>query len=75
MNQLGQITLEVDGELIIATLPGTSFHVIFLKTDATGLVQGVGSIDDSRNPTMREEFEQLAWTAAVEKARELGWIT
>jgi hypothetical protein len=29
---------------------------------------------DKDAPIPREQFEALAWEAAIEKARELGWI-
>lgn len=69
------IALEVDGASIIATLPGTSYHVIFSKTDKrTGLFQGAAVVCDHSAPIPQEAFERLAWMAAIEKARGLGWV-
>jgi hypothetical protein len=69
------IAIEVDGDRIVATLPGTSFSASYFRPpEGDALVQGPGTMDDSASPLSRDEFETLAWEAAERKARELGWI-
>jgi hypothetical protein len=69
------ISIEVQGGRITASLPGTSFFAVFHRSpDGKNLVQGSGRMLDSNNPLSREDFEALAWEAACQKARELGWL-
>jgi hypothetical protein len=74
MAQSVQLKAEVEGEHIIVTMPGTSFRVVYQKhSDGLGLMQSLGMSRDSTAPISLAEFEALAWKAANEKARELGW--
>ena len=66
-----QVVLE-DGAIIV-TLPGTSFCVVYRKgADPWLLVSDIR--DDPNSPISRFIFRARAWTAANDKARELGWI-
>jgi hypothetical protein len=59
---------------IIVTLPGTTFRVIYRKSnDAPGLVQFALQADKSAGIT-QTSFLARAWGVANDKARELGWI-
>lgn len=70
-----KLRAEVEGERIVVTLPGTSFRASYYKNpDAPGLLQTDYMTDDSDATISRAEFEAMAWRAANEKARELGWI-
>jgi hypothetical protein len=74
MAQSVQLKAELEGELIVVTMPGTSFRVAYGKhPDGLGLLQAPGMASDSKAPISRKEFEALAWKAANDKARELGW--
>jgi hypothetical protein len=70
-----QLRAELEGEHIIVTLPGTSFRATYYKDpDAPGLKQSPAISDDKSAAITHKEFEALAWKAANEKARELGWM-
>ena len=75
MAQSLQLKAEVEGEIIVVTLPGTSYRVNYRKNpDAPGIVQSRIMLGDSSAPISGAEFEDLAWRAANQKARELGWL-
>jgi hypothetical protein len=62
-------------QFIVVTLPGTSFRAAYFKSsDNPWLMQSNYMADDAEAPISRTEFHALAWRAANEKARELGWI-
>jgi hypothetical protein len=58
-------------------MPGTSFKVMYTKTEENKLI---ASSFSSRNPENEKphisfpHFLALAWNAANEKAKEIGWI-
>jgi hypothetical protein len=66
--------LEVEGDGIIVTLPGTALRVIYRKqAHSSGLV----AIDVRGAPgaaISQVAFLTRAWKLANEKAREFGWI-
>jgi hypothetical protein len=70
-----RLRTEVEGEQIVVTLPGTSFRASYHKNpDAPGITQSPAVTDDNSAAITRKEFEALAWKAANEKAKKLGWI-
>jgi 5,10-methenyltetrahydromethanopterin hydrogenase len=67
----------VVGNEIIVTMPGSIFKVIYTNMGKGQLV--ANSFHSARTPEGRTtvafpKFLALAWTAANDKARELGWI-
>jgi len=74
MAETVRLRIEVKGDGIIVTLPGTTFHVIYRKApDAPGL--GVFALQtDETAGISQEDFLASAWRVADDKARELGWI-
>jgi hypothetical protein len=69
-----RLHIEVEDDSIIVTLPGTTFHVIYRKTNETpGLVQFALQADKSAGIS-QADFLASAWRVASDKARELGWI-
>jgi hypothetical protein len=69
-----RLHIEVEDDSIIVTLPGTTFHVIYRKTNETpGLVQFALQADKSAGIS-QAAFLASAWRVASDKARELGWI-
>ena len=70
------IQLEVRAGDIVATMPGTSFRVVYRKPNrGPQLVARLDYFQDQqRGPITRAAFIVLALKAASEKARELGWI-
>ena len=68
-----QISIKVEGERIVATMPGTSFATTFHRR-GDKLVQSPLMVINSHASTSCREFEALAWEAASERAKSLGWI-
>ena len=72
-----KISVEVSGSEIIVRMPGTSFNVVYEKTDDNQLMANSFSAPKGQDKARRISFPQflaLAWTAANEKAKEIGWI-
>jgi hypothetical protein len=57
-------------------MPDTSFRVVYRKPHhGTQLVARLDYFQNQqKGPITRAEFLALAWIAANDKARELGWI-
>ena len=71
------ISVEVSGAEIIVTMPGTRFSVVYEKTDDNQLIANSFSAPKRQDEARKVRFPQflaLAWTAANEKAKEIGWI-
>jgi hypothetical protein len=69
--------VEVSGSEIIVRTPGTSFNVVYEKTDDNQLMANSFSARKGQDEARRISFPQfltLAWTAANEKAKEIGWM-
>ena len=71
-----KVVVRVAGNKIIVTLPGTNFNVTYERTsDGPGLVaRSFGGRRDEGDKVKLPVFLASAWTAANDKARELGWI-
>ena len=71
-----EISIEIDDERIVASLPGTKFvSVYFRQPDGGGVLQSPATSVDQEAVTSVKEFERRAWEAVCEKARELGWMS
>jgi hypothetical protein len=67
--------VEVQGDYIIITLPGTKFMVTYYKLDNPPELRAKTDwTDDPDAPVTLGAFRARAWLAANDKARELGWI-
>jgi hypothetical protein len=70
-----EIVVEVSGGEILVTMPGTSLSVVYEKTDDNHLIANSFSArKDEKRKVSLPKFLALAWTAANEKAKEIGWI-
>ena len=70
-----EIRVDIEGDVIVASLPGTSYRALFfLSPNKRKLIQAEQLSVDKKAPLYHEEFEAKAWEAANAKARELGWI-
>lgn len=72
-----KVAVKHSGADIIVTLPGTSFSVVYVKTEDNKLVASTFSGakgQAEKGKISFPEFLALAWKAANAKARELGWI-
>ena len=59
------------------TLPGTSFRVLYTKTEDNKLIANgfaANRLENEKRQVSFPQFLALAWTAANEKAKEIGWI-
>ena len=72
-----KIAVDVLDDEILVTMPGTSFSIIYERTKDNQLIASHFSgrkVQDERGKMSFPHFLSLAWTAANEKAREIGWI-
>jgi hypothetical protein len=69
--------VDVQGDGIIVTLPGTNYVVTYYRATAFPqqlLTKSHSGREDQSAPMTQAEFHARAWKAANAKARELGWI-
>jgi hypothetical protein len=70
-----KIVVEVKGGEILVTMPGTSLSVVYEKTEDNQLIANSFSArKDEKRKLSLPKFLALAWTAANEKAKPIGWI-
>jgi hypothetical protein len=70
-------SVEVQGDDIIVTLPGTSYVVTYYRAAAFPqqlLTKSHSGREAQGAPMTQAEFHARARKAANDKARELGWI-
>jgi hypothetical protein len=69
------LRVEVQGKSIVVTMPGTSFAVTY-EIDAGNrtLVLTRTWLGPSTTSPIIAQFRTRAYQAAVDRARELGWI-
>jgi hypothetical protein len=68
-----KLRVEVQGSYILVAMRGTCFRARYRKQDAPWLAIDEW-VEDSDAPISSREFRALAWEAANEKARDLGWV-
>ncbi len=69
------LSVEVRGDLIIVTLPGTAFSATYQRQiGQPSLVLSAATTDPQADRQTIYQFRADAFTAAINKARELGWI-
>jgi hypothetical protein len=68
------LSVEVQGTHILVVLRGTCFRAKYRRQEAPWLATDEFGPDDPEAPITLSEFRNLAWTAANETARQLGWI-
>jgi hypothetical protein len=71
-----ELSVEVYGNRIIVTLPGTSYSVTYVKPRAQPWLAATDMVheDDPRIAMTSAEFLAKAWKVANDTARDLGWI-
>jgi len=71
-----KVHVEVSGSEIVVRMPGTSFNIVYEKTDDNQLIANSfsGKVQNEKAQVSFPRFLALAWTAANEKAKEIGWI-
>jgi len=68
------LIVEVQGSYILVALRGTCFRAKYRKQEAPWLATDEYGPDDPGAAITLSEFRNLAWAAANEAARQLGWI-
>jgi len=68
-----KLRVEIQGSYILVAMRGTCFRARYRKQDAPWLAIDEW-VEDSDAPINSREFRALAWEAANEKARDLGWV-
>ncbi len=71
------LSVAVQGDDIVVTLPGTSYVVTYYRAAAFPrqlLTKSHSGREEQGAPMTQAEFHASAWKAAKAKARELGWI-
>jgi hypothetical protein len=68
-----KLKIEVQGAYILVAMRGTCFRAKYRKQDAPWLAMDE-YVEDSEASITFKEFRTLAWEAANEKARDLGWV-
>ena len=68
------LRIDVEGEELLVTLPGTSYVVKYCKLANQLDCSEYPTEVDRRSPLSQAEFIGRAWTMANEKARDLRWI-
>ena len=76
VGQLWHWEIEVRGEELIITLPGTTYRAIYHKPESSPklVARSVPTADQSIALVSRDAFLAHASKLAHDKARELGWI-
>ena len=68
------LKVEVQGTSILVAMRGTCLRAKYRKQEAPWLATDELGPDDPDAPVTFAEFRSLAWAAANETARRLGWI-
>lgn len=69
-----RLHIAVEGDVIIVTLPGTTFRVHYSKPKKAPQLVAFGVHGDKNAGVSQVDFLTRAWRVANDKARELGWI-
>ena len=70
------LSVAVQGDDLVVSLPGTTYVVTYYRATAfpQQLLTKSHSGREDQGPMTQAEFHARAWKAANAKARELGWI-
>jgi hypothetical protein len=71
------LRLQVQGDEIVVSLPGTDYVVTYYRAAAFPqqlLTKSHSGREDQSAPMTQAEFHARAWKVARDKARKLGWI-
>jgi hypothetical protein len=68
------LRVEVLGNTIMVAMRGTFFRAKYRKQEAPWLATDEFGPDDPDAAITFSEFRNLAWSAANDRAQELGWV-
>jgi hypothetical protein len=74
MGESVRLVVEMIGDQIVVTMPGTRFLAAYRKRERAAALAASFLQDDRHAPLPRAEFVARSWRLALAKARELGWI-
>ena len=69
-----RVLVVLEADTIVVTMPGTSYSITYRKLHDTPWLVASDVRDDPASQISKYTFRAQAWTAANDKARELGWI-
>ena len=69
------LKVEVQGSYILVAMRGTCLRAKYRKQEAPWLATDEYGPDDPEATISSSEFRALAWAAANDAARQLGWIS
>jgi hypothetical protein len=69
-----RLRIDVETDVIIVTLPGSTFRVIYSKPKKSDGLVAFGVRGDKGAGVSQVDFLARAWRVANDKARELGWM-
>jgi hypothetical protein len=69
------LKVEVQGSYILVAMRGTCLRAKYRKQEAPWLATEEYGPDDPEATITPSEFRALAWAAANDAARQLGWIS
>jgi hypothetical protein len=69
-----RLRVEVEDDVIIVTLPGTTFRVMYSKPKKSPRLVAFGIRGDKKAGLSQVDFLVRAWRVGNDKARELGWV-
>ena len=72
-----KVAVTVAGDVLVVTMAGTDFSITYEKTNENRLVAcsfQARKFQDERRRVSFPKFLGLAWSAANDKAREIGWL-
>jgi len=69
------LKVEVQGSYILVAMRGTCLRARYRKQEAPWLATEAYGPDDPEAMITFSEFRALAWAAANDAARQLGWIS
>jgi hypothetical protein len=73
MDNASDVHVSVLDDALLVTMPGTTYSITYRKATEPWLLAS-NIRDDKDSSISKWTFRAQAWTAANEKARELGWI-
>jgi hypothetical protein len=73
MDNASDVHVSVLDDALVVTMPGTTYSITYRKATEPWLLAS-NIRDDKDSSVSKWTFRAQAWTAANEKARDLGWI-
>jgi hypothetical protein len=69
-----RLLVVLEANTIVVTILGTHYSITYRKLHDSPWLIASDIRDDQNSPISKWTFRARSWTAANDKARELGWI-